>query len=363
MQNTVIAWHIRRVNRNLLWTNLVLVGIFTGVALLSGSYLFNFLLGPFPADRKKLLTLTDDKVPFEYYLKVNYGDQKPILVDKEVEQRVNKNTRAVISERVTAEFYVVDLSEKRLIFKVAPGTDFKSPLTGTLTQIPNSMRSGIADGLRQHKLELHEAVVPLMLDTGGFRWPGYWGLAIGLPLYAFGVWNIVRALKRGGRLERHPIAQALSAYGEPAEIAEHIHQETNDPARTFAVGKLQLTSSWLLQPSTYGLTVIHMSDVLWIYKKVTKHSTNGIPTGTTHAVMINTRNGGGVEVPASDGTTEQMLEELHRRAPWIIAGYSDELAALYKRDLAGVGDAVEERRQQVMAEINRPEGTSPPAAE
>ncbi len=355
MDNTIVAQHIRRANRNLLWTNVALVVALMGLALVCGRYLCNFLLGPFPMDRNKLLTLSRDNVPFDYYLTVDYGDQKPLEVEKEVTRKVNKRTGAVESEVVSAQFVAVVVSDKWLIIKLPPFASPKSPVTGSLTDMPSYLRDEIAKApLGRDGIPVEDKFVPVMLDAqSNFRVAGFFGLGIGLPLYAFGVWNIVRALRRGQRLERHPIAASLKSFGEPVEVAEHIHREACDPSGSVQFGKLQLTSSWLLRPSTYGLKVVHTTDVLWIYKKVTKHSYNGIPTGTTHAAVICTRHGESLEVPAGGPSTENILEEVYRRAPWVIAGFSDELAAAYKSDRQGMAHAVDDRRRQVMEEVQR----------
>jgi hypothetical protein len=361
MQDTIIGHHIRRVNRNLLWTNVAILAALIAVTVLCGRYLVNFFFGPFPTERSKLVSLKDGTTPFEYYIQVDYGDQKPQSAGQQVSQQINKNTKQVVSESVSAEFAVVTLSDKILLIKASPGAELKSPISGYLTDIPPSMRSDMSSAMQKHHLQMDDGVVPLMLDTTGFRGPGWWGLAIGLPLYCIAVWNIVRAMRNGGRLHKHPIAASLRPYGELAEVAAHIDQEVSEPAYNIRIGKLQVTPTWLLQSSTFGLRVVHIIDLIWMYKKVTKHSYNGIPTGTTHAVMINTRFGSALEVAASEGATEQLVEAVYRRAPWVITGFNDELAAIYAKDREGMIGAVDERREKIMAEVRGQQGGSDPA--
>ena len=188
-----------------------------------------------------------------------------------------------------------------------------------------------------------------MLDATGFRTPGWIGLAICLPLYVLGIWNVTKALRRMARPERHPIGRALARFGKPTEIAAAIDAEIKEDGRV-PVGRATLTRSWFLRPSTFGMDVIHASELVWIYKKVTKHSTNGIPTGTTFTTVIHTRYGGAVEVAGNERLTECLLQELHQRAPWVLAGFDQQLAGFWKSDPGGVVAAVDDRRRQVLGE-------------
>jgi hypothetical protein len=350
-QDMFIAQQIRRANRNLLWTNIACVALLTLVAVGQHRYFANFFLGPFPVDRTKLLSLKGGQLPFEYYLKVDYGNQKPIPLAQQLSVSIDMQSDTS-QESVISEFVGVTLSDKLLVIRTEPGVRLQSPVTGALTPLPASIRKDITKELHQHDVEMDDFVVPLMLDTIDFRGSGWCGLAIGLPLCSFGIWNISRALRRIGRLENHPIARSLRTYGDPADVAAHIEREVREDASTFQVGRLLLTRSWILQGSTYGLRVVHINDVIWIHKKVTKVLANGIiPIDTMRSAMICTRDGNALEVGESDRTTDRLLVEVERRAPWVVAGFSHEMAALYEKDRTRLAAAVDERRHEMMAKI------------
>jgi len=342
MWDNIIGWHIRRTNRNLLLTNLALLAALAAATLLSGRYLVNFLLGPFPADEAMLASMKQE--PFDYYVTVK-GVPHPKAVNQEIKQTLNKYTRQVVREEVTAEYAAVQVGNRLLIVKVPRINTAQREFTGSLSPVPPAMR-GNPDP--KERVQFDDVCYPYMLDATGFRGPGYIGLAIGLPLYALAWWNIVRAFRRMARYERHPIVRWLKRYGTPEEVAQNIDAQWKDRGNVVAQSGLTLMPTWLLRATTYGLQIIHVYDLVWIYKKLTKHSVNFIPTGTTMAGVICTRYGQALEV-SSGVLTESLLQQLFERAPWVIAGYSAELAGIWKRDAAGLVAAVDQRREQILA--------------
>lgn len=349
MWNNIIGWHIRRTNRNLLAVNAALVLSLFALALLNDRYLFNFFLGPFPTDNNTLESIADPEKTFDYYVTIK-GKVIPPAIYREVEKRVNKHTKNVESERVTAEFVVVALNNRLLVVKV-PGTADASrqEFTGALAPMPPDMWAKLTQSPEAKQHNMDQIFLPCMLDATGFRMSGWIGLGIGLPLYVLGTWNVIRAVRRLTKPERHPISQALARFGEPTEVAARIDADSQKLVGRRS-GSVTLTPSWFLHSTWFGLEVLHVNELVWIYKKVTKHSVNFIPTGSTYATVICTCFGGSVEVPGSQRKTENLLQDLAERAPWVFAGFDQELANYWKSAPDAVAAAVIERRRQMVGE-------------
>ena len=346
MWNNIIGQHIRRTNRTLLAVNGGIVIVLCALALLNGRYLFNFILGPFPTDRKTLVSIADPNQTFDYYVTID-GKVIPPAIGREVEQRINKHTKKVESETVKAEYAVASISNRLLVIKFPGRADAsQQQFTGTLVPMPGDMWAKLTQGPENKKHGMDEVFLPYMLDATGFRTPGWIGLGIGLPLYVLCIWNVTRAIRRMAKVERHPISQGLSRFGTPSEVAAGIDAEVKELIR-LPSGKVTLTRSWLLNSSTFGLEVFHVNELVWIYKKVTKHSVNFVPTGSTYAAMIHTRYGGSLEVPAAH-LTDGLLQQLVERAPWVLCGFDEQLAGYWKSDPGGVVAAVDDRRRQVL---------------
>lgn len=359
MWDNFIGRQVRRANRNLLLTNLALLGVLFAVTLLGGRYLVNFLLGPYPANDSVLAKLKANEEPFEYYVAVK-GQSFPEAFSQEISQKVDKRTRQVKSESHVADFALVVVGRRLLIVKV-PGkhNPTQGEFTGALVPIPGKIQADLTSEAKKANADFEEMVYPYMLDTTGFRGPGYVGLIIGLPLYALAWWNIIKAFRRMGRYERHPIVQWLNHYGTPSEVAQQIEAQIKDERNVVRGSGVTMTSTWFFWSTAYGLHTNHVFDLIWIYKKVTKHSYNFIPTGTTTAAAIHTRFGRELEIKAGSWT-EPLLQQVVERAPWVIVGYSDDLAAIWSKETLSMIAEVDQRREQILGQYGQSGGDTAP---
>jgi len=184
--------------------------------------------------------------------------------------------------------------------------------------------------------------LPTMLDATGFRNDGYWALAICLPLFVLAAWCLRLAHERRTQPQRHPILKVLASIGEPQELAASIDAELRIGAKK--VGKATATSSWILRPTTFGLNICQIERLIWVYKKVTRHYHNFIPTGKTFAALLWDRSGRAVEIDGSQEKIDELLAIVLGRAPWVVAGFDKELEHLSKSNWAAFVSAVDERR-------------------
>ena len=89
-----------------------------------------------------------------------------------------------------------------------------------------------------------------------------------------------------------------------------------------------------------------MSDLLWAYKKVTKHSVNFIPTGKTYSGIL-VCYGGTAEVTGREANVDALLTYAAERAPWAALGYSDDRNKLFKQKPQDFCAAVEQRKREL----------------
>lgn len=340
MQNTFIGWHIRRANWNLLKTNALLVIVLVGAALLFGRYLFNFCFGPFVVERATVLADDNSHRALEYFIQVK-GDQA-IAMGDQIQQRVNKHTGEKLSESVTARYLAVRLDD-RLLFVKAPA-DSAAAYSGALVEMPSEVRDKF---LMTLDAPIRKLVFPFMLDATGFRGPGYWCLGLGVPLFLLGSWNLLRAWSRMASPVKHPIASKLERFGIPEEVAANIEQQADPEHGRCTIGNVIVMNSWLFRPTFFGLDVMHLGEVIWVYKKVTRHYTNGVLTETTTAAVMCDATGAVLEDAGVESRVDELLQEIYGRAPWILTGHNDEIENLWKTNRAVLHDAVLQRRQQV----------------
>ncbi len=347
MWHTVVGRHIRRGTRNLFWTNLLLG---SGVLVLFGlsrGYWYNFACGPFEVAREEVSGLRSADDLCRYYVRVDGREIVPAGW-QDIERHVNRRTGQVDRETVVAEYALLALGEKFLIVKHRAGWRPDREAVGRLITIPEAVQRDLIQPTAARHPRAAGLLLPVMLDATGFRGVGYILLAVGIPLGLFAGWNVARALVRWGDPEQHPSAWALVRYGVPAEVAEAIDAEVADAGGCVVAGRTTVTRSWLLVPTTFGLTAYHLGEAVWAYKCTTQHLANGIPTGRSYAAVCHFRDGRVAKLAVKSETlAERLVAALVRRAPWLLAGYSAELEAAWKKDRGQVLALVDGRRHEL----------------
>ncbi len=348
MWDTLIGRQIRRSSRNLIiWNGLLLAGVIIFFAL-TARYYYNFFLGPFPIDREAIVKLNDDNLN-EYFVTV----ESDFCQDTGVQfWKTGKRGRRYVGGR----YFVLDMKDSWLVIKAGNNATPDKNWTGTITVLSAEARSdlaapmGINRAARQPNLK---PLLPVMLDATGFRMPGHFGLAIALPLGLLSVRNLLKGMSRLSNFEKHPLAQALKKYGDPAEVAEKIQAEYDSDDR-MQIGPATLTRSWMVNPKTFGVDAIFLGDAVWTYKSVTQHYHNGVPTGKTYAGSICDIHGTQVGVTLkNEDMCDQFVREVVIRVPWVLAGFDKSLEEMWKHNKPAIYAMAEQRRKDLMEELQR----------
>ncbi len=337
--NTLIGQHIERTNRNLLLSNLAMVATVIGLGTFTWRYWYNFFLGPFNINTQTLHGIQDLENTNQYFVKVT-GEKSFNTGLQEISQSKDKYTKQVKSETVKANYLVLLVSGRILIIKANPNTNTDTQFTGQLVKLPDDVSNELVTIAKNP--DIKNAFLPVMLETDDFHTAGYFGLGIGLPLLLFGGWNLLQYKQRKDDPKKHPIMQSLAQYGEPELIAGNIESEFQVSSK-FTLGDVTMSPYWFFRKTTFGLDILLLKDVVWSYKKITQHSTNGIPTGKSFGVLVYNQAGNLLEFPVkNEAQADQVIIEVATRVPCMSVGFSPELQELWdkhKNDfIAGVNE-------------------------
>ena len=106
-----------------------------------------------------------------------------------------------------------------------------------------------------------------------------------------------------------------------------------------------ITDQFLIRSTFFSFDILRVADLLWAYKRITKHSVNFIPTGKTYdAVLI--CYGGAATIQSSEKTTDEILRFAAQRIPWAIFGFSKEIEEYFNKNTRDFCAAVEQRKQE-----------------
>jgi Family of unknown function (DUF6709) len=331
---------VNRSNRNLLMWCLVGVAVLVIAAAIGSNYLYNFFAGPFTISGDQIVNVSGLNDLQQKFITVT-GDDK--LIDTGY-QFVSTSSGG--KDTVEAYYEALILGDKLLLVKTDSLLDTDT-VTGGLVDMPGDVRSQVISDIESEYPDLKDTFLPFMLDTGNYRIPGYIGLFVAAIVLILTLIGWSRWLTRRGDPLKHPILKKLSRFGDAQSIAQQIEMElVGDPVK---VGNLRFTRTWMIQEIASTFNATRFNDVMWAYKRVTQHRTNGINTRKTYSALIYDRYGAIITINGKEKLVEDTLTEVMRRAPGTVAGYSADILKMWNTNRAGFAAAVDQKRQQAAA--------------
>ncbi len=322
MEGTIVWRHIQKLNKKLWLHNLIGIALLLGFGCSQYRYLYNCYLGAQKINAEQLLKLEDavridrEFVTFTSSSIVDTGITKVIL---------NKKTNV---ETVDSKYAVAILDgDRAILIEMQPQADLhKLNLTGKLSIIPVDVQEKVVDRLLKYRPTLKDKIAPVMLESVNYK-SSLDGLlfilAGGLGLCS---WNLYRAKVRTNNPRKHPIYSSLARSGDGDLLACNIDREIRDRynCQELAGNTLFLTPSWLLFTEIYNLQIVKLDRLMWVFKKVTNHSINFIPTGRSYAIVLYDRFGEERNFSMCEGEVDRIIQNIHTYAPWTVIGYTSE---------------------------------------
>jgi hypothetical protein len=329
-----IEGQIARANRNLLLSGLILGAIVVGVGAPTGRYWLNYFGGPYPATLESIAR--GDGA--HDYVAVD-GD----LTDtgyQHITKQLNKYTREEKSRDVTGAYYVLRQGDRVLLARIENTVHAASASTTTgWLRAPDDIDRQVHAELALAQRDLGAKLLPDLLDATQTRRDGTIGLvALGVVL-VLAVRSLFLWARRRGHHEDHPIWRQLADLGEPNTLAAQLDEEVRQ-ADVARIGPATFTKSWLLQRWLFGLRLLPYERLVWCHKKVTRHNF----IAKTYEAIVHGRDGKGVAVRGKQAVVDRLLKEVLARAPWVIGGYTPELARAWARERDAMIAKVDERR-------------------
>lgn len=340
----------KRANRNLLLVNAALLLALLGALYADRQYYANFILGCKAISAAELGSLTSPSQPFRNFVTV-HGTKSASTGYADVIEHIEKSSGRVVSTETKDEYMLLLVGSRALLVKAsnsAPAFEFSGQLVPTTSAVQRDLLAPMATS----DPELAKMILPFTLNATDYRTQGYWALGLGVPLFLLGCWNCSKALKRGAEPQLAPVWQQVSVYGNAEHLSGQIGSELEAPHTRYK--GLHLTQSWLMKKSLFSTWVSPVDDIVWGYKKTTKHSVNFIPTGKSYAAILVGRHRQHIEVNMPQKSVHALLEDLARRVPWAVYGFDTSLDQAWKKDPGGFVAAVDARRQQQVGKAAAP---------
>jgi hypothetical protein len=332
MQTDFVASVIRKLNTRMLLLGLCGLLVVVFGLLLNTRYLYNMFLGPFPMAGNTLVSTTNPKSLFQYFVTVKGDDHTSTgFYYGESEQKVDYYYHALM----VGQHFVLVKSKK---------SEIENQVSGAVVSVPSDVQSKVIGAIETEYPEVKGLFLPVMLDATDFRTNGYLGLLVAAVLGLLSLYGVGMAIYRFTDPQAHPALKSLARFGPLETVTQAIDHEMSMQHEEVA-RKVFFTRNWLLNTSS-GLDVSPHKDIMWCYKGVTQHRTNGIPTHKTYAAHIFDRSGKTVAIQAKEADVHAILDKVAKYAPGVIVGYSDELSYIWQKERPRFIATVDERRQQ-----------------
>jgi hypothetical protein len=331
----------RRVNRNLLLVNGGMLAVLILIVAANYRYCANFVLGSQSVSNAELAGITSPEQRWRNFVSVS-GTKSASTGYRDVVNHMDGGR--VASTEIKDEYIFLRVGEKVLLVKAAPGKE-KLEYSGELVAISDQVKEDLLQPLAAEDADLARAVLPFTLNAADYRSNGYTMLMMGLPVLALALWNCLKATRRISEIQTSPVWKNLAVYGNAEQLSHQIEAEMQ-PAITRKYGKLQIAQQWMVRRKTFSTWASPIADLVWVYKKVTKHSVNFIPTGKTYSVVLVGRHRQRIEEQMKEKPVNEMLADLTTRIPWALFGFTQDLEKAWRKDPEGVIAVVDSRYQQ-----------------
>ena len=317
------------------WSLMLVVGVMAATS--DRRYIANFLRGPYTLTQADLDSIRDAARTPRYYAHVS-GER---VIDTGLRQyRVHTQNGVETSREESGAYRALVFGTRFLVVRT---TGAESPVAeGKLVPWTEELESQLFDSKEMQSLR--SSFYPFYLDADSFRRPGYVAIAVGIVFLLLFAWQALPAFRAWRDPQRHPLAVRIAQWGDPMSVAVEAEREFDNPLLKAKAG-WRLGSKYFVRSSFFTFNVLRFQDVLWAYKKVTKHSHNFIPTGKTYEAIIRCY-GGSATIPGKEKKVHELLEFVQQRAPWAIYGYADELSTSFTKRQQEFARSVEQRRQE-----------------
>lgn len=324
-------------------------GAMLGFVAVHHRYAGDLLLGPHTQTASDLAALQDIATAPHTFVTVA-GSR---LIDTGVAEITEHEPGTQRAYRSTTGIYrLLDMNGRLLVVMTSsttPAPDTTTlplPITGELKPLREDMQALFID--TPEMAELRDRVFPFYLDDNetAFRYPGLAAVAGTLWLLFVSRAELRRIWRQWRDPSTHPVLQRLATWGPPDEVASAIRQAAASPR--WNSGGWRVTEHFLIQSTELAFDVLRMQDLVWAYKRITKHSVNLIPTGKTREAVFMCRDGSAA-IQGTEATVDALLAFAAEQAPWAVFGHTAALQHSFEQEGEAFCAAVEQRKQVLVA--------------
>jgi hypothetical protein len=300
-------------------------------------YVINFVQGPYSLGPLDIASITNIDEEQHYFATVT-GSK---AVDTGLQHITIRKRSGVETGRDISTYYALLVGDKFLLYRSSEGP--KTTVEGQLIAMPAEVERSLFSAPDMQGVR--NVFYSLYISNDSFRLPGYFAFAA-LIIFLFCAYKYALSDWRYFQdVTLHSTVKNSYSWGDPLSISVEIERESRLP-RYRCSGWL-ITDNYLIISTFFNFDVLRLTDLLWAYKKVTRHSVNFIPTGKTYEALLACY-GGAATIKGREKTVDAILGFAASRTPWAVFGYTKEIENLFKKNTRDFCVAVEQRKRELM---------------
>lgn len=309
-----------------------------GFLVLQSRYVQNFVLGPYETASEELDAIKDATSAPRYFVKVTAAKALPTGIQEiSIQTRNGRET----SRSVSAEYFALPKGNRLLLFKSYSGA--ATTAIGGLAPIPPDLWTELMKD--PDIASAKDRFYPYYVDGDSFRTEGYIAGAILAGILLLAGFNGLPAWRFLQEPATHPLMLRVRSWGNAFTVSASVQKELASPR--FSAAGWYVTEQYLIHSTFFTLDVHRLTDLLWIYKTVTQHRVNFIPTGKTYAAALGHSDGIAM-LGAKEEMVDRVLDFVAGKAPWAVLGHSEETKAIFDKNRRAFIDGVAKRRQEFL---------------
>lgn len=171
-------------------------------------------------------------------------------------------------------------------------------------------------------------------------------MALAAILFLMALYMLIKALTGG---YQRKLVKALKALGEmELERADADYESASEPTKGIRIGR-----NYLFDCTGTKTDVFALRQVAWAYTHCVNHQKYGRTVSTSYSIILYTEDKKQHQLAMPSQTAcDQVIDDLNRKCPAGIFGYSDQLRELFNRNY----DEFTRLRRQKEAEMNQTQG-------
>lgn len=343
MNTNLINSQIKRASRNLFIVNLISLIVSVGILSYYCGEFKNIIFGPKHMRVGETWNIKISGQDARNYISIT-PEQKASTGVQYIRTEYDRMNREK-SRTVRAVYYVLKDGQDLIIAKIPPNKVESFSYTGWVRKMTSEEKNELYRDISMLK-ENNYTVSEYILDAEQFPDSLLMYTIFGV-LLVLNLINIFRSVGYFNSPKNHKIYKKLMKYGDADVVINSIEQELpydllqnrND---------IYFLKSWILSKKFFAFDVYKIDDIIWVYKKVTNHSINFIPTGKTYELILSSQNGTQRPIRLKQQQIDYVLISINQMCPWIIIGFTERIYDMWKSNYSQLVNYVQLEKQKII---------------